>query len=173
MAKETDEQLVQRMATRDESALIELHNRYAHRLVTFIGRILEDPDDVMQSALDTFANAWNHAETFDPEKMSAKAWLVTMCHRLALNRRRGTELELEPSQRWDAPARQPDQGEEDEVEVVTSLGKRGRDYLELAFYRGYSQGQVAEETGVPLSTVRAEMHQALQRLRAGQTGGNQ
>lgn len=173
MYREPDEHLVQRIAQRDESALIELHNRYAHQLVAFIGRVLSDPDEVLQSALDTFAYVWNHAGHFDPEKMSARAWLVTLAQRTALNRGRGTDLTATPVQTWDVPARQTG-GENVETmdsAAVSELSPAARDFLELAFYRGYSQRQVSEETGTPLSTVQAEMRQALQQLR-GRRGGN-
>ena len=182
--EQSDEHLVQRMAERDKSALLEFHNRYAHRLVAFIKRVLDDPDEVMQSALDTFAYAWNHAEHYDPDKLSAKAWLLTIAQRTALNRRRGSDNEIMPLQSWNVPTKPLDAAEnsgENAVENVAEhppaaadldakVSAEARDYLELAFYRGYSLRQVSEETGTPLSTVRAEMHQALQKLRAERTG---
>ncbi len=167
MQSESDEQLVQRLAERDESALLKLHSRYAHQLVAFIGRISSDSDEVMQSALDTFAYVWNHAGEFEPEKMSARAWLVTVAQRTALNHRRGGDLEPMPL-RWNVPARHP---AEHILEVVADLSPEARDYLELAFYRGLSQRQVAEETGKHVDAVQAEMRQALHQLRQRRAGG--
>ncbi len=172
MHREPDEHLVERIAQRDESALIELHNRYAHQLVAFIGRVLSDPDEVMQSALDTFAYVWHHAGQFDPAKLSARAWLVTLAQRTALNRSRGTDLSVTPVQSWNVPARRSAENvEAGGSEGVAGLSAAARDYLELAFCRGYSQRQVSEATGAPLDDVQAEMRQALQKLRAEPRGG--
>ena len=170
MQSESDEQLVQRMAERDESALLKLHSRYAHQLVAFIGRISSDSDEVMQSALDTFAYVWNHAGEFEPEKMSARAWLVTVAQRTALNHRRGSDLEPMPLQSWDVPARHSEPAKNYQ-EAVADLSREARNYLELAFYRGLSQRQVAEETGKHVDTVQAEMRQALHQLRQRWAGG--
>ncbi|CAN5747470.1 sigma-70 family RNA polymerase sigma factor [soil metagenome] len=156
------------MAEQDEAALLELHNRYAHQLVAFIQRMQSDPDQVMQSALDTFAYAWTHAEHFDPAKLSAKAWLVTVCHRLTLNRLSGSDLELMPLRHRDVPARTTDPADD---QALPHLSQDAREFLELAFYRGLSQQQVAEATNTPLSTVRAELRDVLQSLRTKRTGG--
>ncbi|CAN5885602.1 sigma-70 family RNA polymerase sigma factor [soil metagenome] len=165
---ESDEQLIQRMAEQDEAALLELHNRYAHQLVAFIGRMQSDPAQVMQSALDTFVYAWSHAEHFDPAKTSAKAWLVTVCHRLTLNRLSDRDLDPMPLRHWDVPARANDPADEPEA---LHLSQDARDFLELAFYRGLSQQQVAEATNTPLSTVQAELRDVLRGLRTKGTGG--
>lgn len=171
--KETDEQLVQRMAAHDESALIAFHSRYAHLLVAFLGRMVDDPDEVMQSALDTFSYVWSHAEYFDADKLSAKAWLVTIAHRTTLNRRRDTQLDVMPLQSWDVSPRHAEPVDDAQTEeALADLTQEARDYFKLAFYRGYSQRQVAEETATSLNDVQVELHQALQRLRSKLTGGD-
>ncbi|CAN5816363.1 sigma-70 family RNA polymerase sigma factor [soil metagenome] len=167
-----DEHLVQRMAARDETALKELHERYAPYLMAVARRMLQDPDEVQQCVQDAFVNAWDYAERFDAGKASAKTWLVTICHRLAINRIRGGKLDTLPLQHWDAPVRQPDHVERLYVEdAVASLDDEARELIDLAFYQGYSHSQVAEQTGKPLGTVKTKLRTALQTLRDHLTGG--
>jgi RNA polymerase sigma-70 factor, ECF subfamily len=162
----SDEELVKAMATRDETALSELHHRYAPYLSAVAKRMLRDSDDVQQCVQDAFVNAWDYAVRFDAKKSSAKTWLVTICHRLAINRIRGTQLDLTPLQDWDAPVREPDRLEKVMLEdAITVLGEDERALIELAFYQGYSHQQVADELKQPLGTVKTKLRNALGKLR--------
>jgi RNA polymerase sigma-70 factor, ECF subfamily len=162
----TDEQLVRAMATRDEAALSELHRRYAPYLTAVARRMLRDSDEIQQCVQDAFFNAWEYAVRFDANKSSAKTWLVTICHRLAINRIRGTELELLPLQEWDAPVREPDRLEKVMLEqAITVLETDERELIELAFYQGLSHQQVADETKQPLGTIKTKLRNALGKLR--------
>jgi RNA polymerase sigma-70 factor, ECF subfamily len=162
----TDEQLLAAMATRDEAALVELHRRYAPYLSAVARRMLRDADEVQQCVQDAFVNAWDYAVRFDAHKSSAKTWLVTICHRLAINRIRGTELELLPLQEWDAPVREPDRLEKVMLEeAITVLEKDERELIELAFYQGLSHQQVANEMKQPLGTIKTKLRNALGKLR--------
>jgi RNA polymerase sigma-70 factor (ECF subfamily) len=166
IAEVTDELLVQRMAVRDEAALVELHRRYVPYLSAVARRMLRDTDDVQQCVQDAFVNAWEYAVRFDAKKSSAKTWLVTICHRLAINRIRGTQLDLMPLQDWDAPVRENDRLEKVMLEqAVTVLDDDERDLIELAFYQGYSHQQVADELGQPLGTIKTKLRNALGKLR--------
>ena len=161
-----DESLVQRMAARDETALRELHTRYAPYLTAVARRMLKDPDEVQQCVQDAFVNAWDYADRFDVDKASAKTWLVTICHRLAINRIRGGKLDTLPLQHWDAPTRPPDHLQRLYVqEAVAALEDEEKELIDLAFYQGYSHRQVAEVTGKPLGTVKTKLRNALQTLR--------
>jgi RNA polymerase sigma-70 factor, ECF subfamily len=162
----SDEELVKAMATRDEDALGELHRRYAPYLNAVARRMLRDADEVQQCVQDAFVNAWDYAIRYDANKSSAKTWLVTICHRLAINRIRGTQLELMPLQDWDAPTREPDRLEKVMLEqAITVLEKDERELIELAFYQGYSHQQVADEMKQPLGTVKTKLRNALGKLR--------
>ncbi len=144
----SDEALARLMSQRDEEALLELHRRYAPYLTAVARRMLRDPDEVQQCVQDAFVNAWNYAERFDADKVSIKTWLVTICHRLAINRLRGEKLETMPLQDWDAPVRQADPVDRIYVErALEALEPGERDLIGRAFYQGYSHAQVAEETG--------------------------
>ena len=167
-----DEHLIERMAARDEEALSQLHERYAPYLSAVARRMLKDPDEVQQCVQDAFVNAWDYAERYDAAKASAKTWLVTITHRLAINRIRGTKLDTMPLQHWDAPSRQPDHVERIYVEeAVASLDSEARELIDLAFYQGYSHSQVAEVTGRPLGTIKTKLRSALQTLHDHLKGG--
>lgn len=155
-----------------EEALVELHRRYAPYLAGVARRMLKDPDEVQQCVQDAFVKAWDYAERFDEKKAAPKTWLVTICHRLAINRIRGTTLDTLPLQNWDAPVRQPDHVERLHLqEALDGLDSEERELIDLAFYRGYSHAQVAEVTGKPLGTVKSTLRRSLQKLRETPKGG--
>jgi RNA polymerase sigma-70 factor (ECF subfamily) len=166
MIGDSDERLIQRMAARDEAALLELHERYARYLAAMARRMLEDTDEVQECVQDAFVNAWNAAGRFDPQKASAKTWLVTIGHRLVLNRIRGGKLATVPLEEWDAPTRPPDHLERIQLEeAVDRLEPDERELIELAFYQGHSHSDLAKLTGKPLGTVKTKLRNALGKLR--------
>ena len=162
----SDEALLAQMAQRDEAALLELHERYAPYLSAVARRLLHDNDEVQQCVQDSFVNAWDYAERFDASKASAKTWLVTICRRLALNRLRKTQLETFPLQGWDAPTKQPDHALRINLDrALEELDDESRELIELAFFEGHSQREVASVTGKPLGTVKSKLRRALLKLR--------
>lgn len=167
-----DEQLIQRMAARDEEALADLHRRYAPYIATMARRVLRDPDEIQQGVQDAFVRAWDNAHRFDPTKASAKTWLVTVAHRLFLNRLRGKKLTTVSLESWDAPTQPPDHVERIHLrEAVDTLDPTERELIDLAFYRGHTHQELSELTGLPLGTVKSHLRRALTKLRDRLGGG--
>ena len=162
----TDEQLIQAMAILDENALVELHRRYAPYLTGMARKMLSDSDDVQQCVQDAFMKVWDAANTFDPNKASAKTWLVTIAHRTVLNKIRGTKLETVPLEVWDNRQTPPNHVTRVVMEdAVGLLDQDAKELIDLAFYKGHSHGQIAKLLNMPLGTVKSKLRTALNTLR--------
>ena len=154
------------MAARDEAALAELYRRYGPYLAALSRRMLGDHGDVQGCVQDAFVRAWEAASRFDPKRASAKTWLVTIGHRLALNRLRGRQPNPLPLEDWDAPTWAHDPVDKVWLEeAVRTLEPDERELIELAFYQGHSHGELAELTGRPLGSIKSRLRGALAKLR--------
>ncbi len=164
---ESDEQLILLMAARDETALAELYRRYGPYLAALSRRMLGDGGDVQSCVQDAFVKAWDAAERFDPARASAKTWLVTIGHRVAINKLRGRRPNPLPLEDWDAPTPARDPVDKIGLEgAVATLAGDERELIELAFYQGHSHQELSELTGRPLGSVKSKLRAALQKLRA-------
>ena len=170
----TDEQLIANMADGQEDALRELHQRYARYLFSLARRMLSGTDDIEACVQDAFMSVWRHSARFDPSRASAKTWLVTIAHRRflqALRDRPDTTLPLED---WDAPSSAPQPLDHLMLQgAIATLEPDQQKLIDLAFYSGYSHGQLAEVTGLPLGTVKTRLRSALTKLRSAMGGAHE
>jgi len=162
---DSDEQLVTRMAEGDERALVELHRRYAPNLTALARRMLGDPDEADASVQVAFVSAWDAARRFDPRRLSAKTWLVTLTHRLVMSRvREQTSGSPVPTGRGASPQPVGHTGGVDANPSESSATAGARDLLERAFFRGRTHQDLADLTGRPLADIKQELRAALARL---------
>lgn len=170
-----DHELVQRVAKGDERAFLTLYDRYAPRVYALTLRVLGDSMLAEEVSQDTFLKLWSRAGQFDPQKGSLAPWLLTIAHRTALdrlrleNRRPPASNSEEPDQVW---ATLPDgttlNGEtrwRSLYFAVQSLPEEQRHVIDLAYYKGMSQSEIAEVLGWPLGTVKTRIRAAMQALR--------
>jgi RNA polymerase sigma factor (sigma-70 family) len=171
-----DSDLAAQLASGSQEALAELYDRYGGLAYSVAVRVLADPgraEDVVQEA---FLKIWNHAASFDVRRGSLRAWLLTSVRNRAIDHLRGRgaherrELELQPAlaevgTRSD-PWREVSLSLERSAvrEAMGSLPAEQRQAVELAYFAGYSNREIADMTSVPLSTVKGRMRLALEKL---------
>jgi RNA polymerase sigma-70 factor, ECF subfamily len=175
-----DDALVQRMAAGDEQALGALYDRWVDVVHAVVARVLRTPDDVEDVVEETFWQAWRQAERFDRARGSVQTWLLTIARSRSLDRirtlrrRREEPLEGDEGQVVAQQVATSDPGLDAEAaerrRIVTSalaaLPPEQREALELGYYGGLSQSEIAERTGQPLGTVKTRMRLAMQKLRS-------
>jgi RNA polymerase sigma-70 factor (ECF subfamily) len=136
-------------------------------------RIVSDrteADDVLQEA---WIQAWQRSESFDPERGSVAAWLVTIARSRALDRLRRRASRANAEAKAPPPAPREDPGERSEHRsdrdaigrALALLDPRHREVLEVAYFEGLSQTEIAERLAAPLGTVKHWARQGLLRLR--------
>jgi RNA polymerase sigma-70 factor (ECF subfamily) len=170
-----DGTLIARVARGDEQALLELYDRYASRVYALALRILREPMMAEEAVQDTFLKVWNHAREYQPQRSALRIWLLTIARRTALDRLRlearrpSLSDATDPEELWRSI---PDAGStEDEARwrslylTVQTLPPEYRVVIELAYYQGLSQSQIAAVLGWPLGTVKTRLREAMQRLR--------
>ena len=179
---QADRELVRRMAAGDEAALGELHDRFSTLLHSVVLRIVGDADDAEEVLEETFWQAWRQAGRYEEGRGGISTWLVMMARSRAVDHVRSRRRFRE--ERWEQlpePAEiggEVDAGEPsplesaqaDEVrrvvaQAVAKLPPEQRQTVELAYFRGMSQTEIAEATGQPLGTVKTRARLALQKLR--------
>ena len=175
------EELVARMARRDEEALSLLYDRYQRLLFSLAHRIVRDRAEAEEVLGDVFFQAWRSAATFDPGRGSVTAWLVTLCRARSIDRFRRQArrqeglagLAAEPSPAAVAPAAAREssdslESEDRRLRITAALGDLSaeqRGVLELAYFGGLSHSEIASRLGQPLGTVKTRIRQALIQLR--------
>ena len=169
----TDEELVVALAAGEDGALAGLYDRYGRVAYGLALRVLRDPALAQDAVQDAFLAAWRTAVGFDARRGSAQTWLLTLVHRRAVDvvrreeRRRGDPLEDAPAASGEATDESAEV-RETRRRVQTALAglpPEQRRLLELAYYGGLSQSELAERLDLPLGTVKSRMFAGLARLR--------
>jgi RNA polymerase sigma-70 factor (ECF subfamily) len=170
----SDEAVVALVARSDQEALGELYDRFGRVAYGLALRVLRDEKLAEDAVQEGFLAAWRNADRFLPERGKASTWLLTLVHRRAVDLvRREDSRRAEPIAE-DAAAGASRSAEDDawlrfERERVQSalqqLPDQQREALELAYYGGFTQTELAERLGQPIGTIKSRMFTGLARLR--------
>ena len=169
----TDEQVVALVARSDDEGLAELYDRFGRVAYAVALRILRDPALAQDAVQEAFLTAWRTAPSFDPRRASASTWLLTLVHRRAVDvvrreeRRRAEPLEAAPVAAGDATDEAAWVRERRRAvqAALAQLAPDQREAIELAYYGGLSQSELADRLGVPLGTIKSRMFAGLAKLR--------
>jgi RNA polymerase sigma-70 factor, ECF subfamily len=178
--QQIDARLVQRMAAGDRGALGDLYDRFSGPLLGAAVRILRDQAEAQDVVHDAFVAMWEKAGTFDTARGNAFAWAVTLVRNRAIDRvrmrQRRSELldEAAPADLgYGDGAASPTGGDTaalgDEARVVraavATLPLEQKRAVELAFFGGLTQEEIARQLAQPLGTVKARIRRGLLKLR--------
>lgn len=174
----TDGELAARLARGKREALSELYERYAALLLALALRILHNRQDAEEVVQEVFIYAWLRARSYDSSRSSVSSWLVVITRSRSLDRlrsaRRMASLQAEVERVGEPPEEPPPEGffqvlTEQRAErlrrALSRLPAPQREVLEYSYYRGWTQKQVAERTGVPIGTVKTRTFLAMKKLR--------
>ena len=174
LAHLSDEALLSMVASSDDQALAELYDRFGRVAYGLALRILRDEALAQDAVQEAFLAVWRSADRFLAERAKASTWILTLVHRRSVDlvrredRRRG-----EPLERAGEPTAQ--ETVEDEAtlgferrvvqQALARLRPEQREALELGYYGGLTQSELAERLGLPLGTIKSRMFTGLSRLR--------
>ena len=173
---EGDSELVKRLQKRDPQALGELYDRYGRMAYALILRIVRDAATAEDLVQETFLRIWNRVHGFDGDRGALGGWLLAVARNRAIDYLRSKSgrmrdaLELNEN---DHPSLYADL-EQDVLnsdrarrlrKALEKLNPNQRNVIELAYFEGLSQTEMAERTGQPLGTVKTWVRTALKLLR--------
>src|SRR5580704_13882064 len=174
LAHLSDEALVALTARADEVAFAALYDRFAHAAFRLALRVLRDEALAEDAVQEAFLGVWRGASRFFPERAKASTWILTLVHRRAVDlvrreQRRRTDplpdVELGGGDRSAADSAWLRLERERVQAALRQLPDHQREAIELAYYGGFTQSELAERLGEPLGTIKSRMFSGLARLR--------
>jgi len=170
-----ENQLIKRVAQGDERAFLTLYDCYVGRVHALTLRILGNPMLAEEATQDTFLKLWSRSRDYQPERGLLLTWLLTIARRTALDRLRleGRRPMLsdsnDPTEAWQVIPDGDSLSEESRWRslhfAVQALSPEHRQVIDLAYYQGLSQSEIADELGWPLGTVKTRLRAAMEILR--------
>jgi RNA polymerase sigma-70 factor (ECF subfamily) len=174
--QELDRECMNRLRAGDLKALEELYDRHTPMLYGVVLRIVGRVHDAEEVLQDAWLQAWRRADTWEPERGTVAAWLLTLARSRAIDRIRSVASRLraetaapppDAAGAGDEPAAGAARSElrEHVSAALATLTPPQREVLVLAYFGGFSQTEIAERVGAPLGTVKSWTKQGLMRLR--------
>jgi RNA polymerase sigma-70 factor (ECF subfamily) len=166
----TDGELIQRAATGDRGAYEDLYRRYARSVFGLALRRLGDRGRAEDAVQETFASIWRSAGSYRPERGPGAPWLYAVARNAIVDRARArTELPADIPEEAASEAGPAERAEQGWVSwrvhsALEELPEREREVIQLAYWSGLSQSEVAEFLGLPLGTVKTRTRAALAHL---------
>jgi RNA polymerase sigma-70 factor (ECF subfamily) len=171
------------MAAGDESALGALYDRWVTPVHSLVLRLLADGDEAEDVVEEAFWQAWRQAARYEESRGAVSTWLITIARSRALDRLRARRRRQEeawsqlgfgdmegdtlPAPAADSPLAGAEQAERRALvaKALMALPPEQRETIELAYFGGLSQSEIAERTGQPLGTVKTRVRLAMEKLR--------
>jgi RNA polymerase sigma-70 factor (ECF subfamily) len=175
-AERADSELLRRMKVGDESALEVLYGHYGGLIFTLALRIVGDPELAREVLQDTFLRCWDGRDAYDSARGRVPGWLMGIARNRAIDLLRSRPhqarlREREPPVGLASEPVQPDAADSIMLRRAVVSALRGlpiaqRQAIELAYYGGHTQVEIARELGEPLGTIKSRTRQAMELLRA-------
>ena len=173
LAHLSDEALLALCSRADENALGELYDRYGRVAYGLALRIVRDRALAEDAVQEAFLAVWRSAGAFLAEQGKPSTWILTLVHRRAVDLvRREERRRAEPLEDTDHPTGEATDEEawlrtQRQVvqEALRKLPPEQREAIELAYYGGFTQSELAERLALPLGTIKSRMFTGLKRLR--------
>jgi RNA polymerase sigma-70 factor (ECF subfamily) len=168
--RETDTELLVRVADRDREAFELLYHRYVRPVFGLALRRLRDRQRAEDAVQETFSAVWRSAQSYRPERGPAAPWLYTVARNAIVDRQRARVEQ--PAEVPDTASGEPGPADSAEQAFVSwrvhralgELPEKEREVIELAYWSELSQSEVAEYLHIPLGTVKTRTRSALARL---------
>ncbi len=172
-----DQALIEQIKLRDQQAMVSLHERYADLMYSIAYRVLEDGLTAEECVQDAFMKVWQNAAQFDAARGPLIAWLIGITRNVAIDklRQRGRQRAFIQEQLSDdsgnelsfnLPSDWQDRERVDGLRfAVQALPPEQRLIIELSYYGGMSQSEIAEQLSLPLGTVKTRMRLGMRKLR--------
>jgi RNA polymerase sigma-70 factor, ECF subfamily len=178
----SDTELMLGIQAEDPEALSQLYDRYNGILKALILRVIHNEAEAEDLLQEIFMEIWKQAKNFCAQKGKPLGWMVTLARRRAIDALRKKQAYARAEERLRAEtAQQPDawihNATEEEIdlgdrrliirEVINSLPLPQQQAIELAFFRGMSQREIAADTNIPLGTVKTRLELGLKKIYDG------
>jgi RNA polymerase sigma-70 factor (ECF subfamily) len=173
----SDQELIQQITARDQEAMLGLYRRYADLIYSIVYRVLNDSAAAEECVQDAFLKVWQNAAQFDAGRGPLIAWLIGIARNLAIDR-----LRQQVRRQRSGPEQALNDGDEGlALDVLNDWQSRERanalrlslqtlppeqiQVLELAYFGGMSQSEIADYLSIPLGTVKTRMRLGMQKLK--------
>jgi len=178
-----EEGLIRRVADGDERALGTLYDRYAEKLYGLALSVVKSEADADEVLEDAFLQVWRTAGSFDPDRGTVSSWLSVIVRSRAMDRvrarkrrrkalERSAEADTEglAAPRSDDPPSPDERSERAELRerldrLLAAIPEEQRRVIELAYFDGLTQREIADVTGIPLGTVKSRVRAGMRKLR--------
>jgi RNA polymerase sigma-70 factor, ECF subfamily len=169
-------ELVRQLARGDRGAFGRFYDSYASLVFTFALRLLRDRPAAEDLLQEVFLQVWREAQNYNAQRGSPEAWLITITRSRGIDKLRSIRrrdksfvpMERPSGKSYDAEVESGAAAAEARITVNSALARlpdNQRQMLELAYFDGLSQTEIAVRTNEPLGTVKTRIRAALQRLR--------
>jgi len=167
--------LLTRVARGDEQAFAAVYDALGASVYGLARRVIRDPSRAEEVSQEVFIQVWKSATRFDPDRGSAKSWVLTLAHRRAVDAVRHDQAATNRENKYDW-SNGPDFDEVEEQVTISleheqvrrcmdGLTDLQREAVKLAYYQGYTYAEVAESLGANTATVKTRMRDGIVRLR--------
>jgi RNA polymerase sigma-70 factor (ECF subfamily) len=167
------------VSKRDRDAFRELHQRYSGVLYSTAYKVLNDESEAEDVVQDVFVQIWDKADMYDPLRGRPLTWAVTLTRNKAIDRLRSSQrrfrLKDEFEREVETTSHRPSVDSVDRVysreknriirSAVLELSSEQREAIEMAFFKGLTQHEIAEELQQPLGTVKARIRRGMMKLK--------
>ena len=170
----SEQELIARLQRNDRQAYEYLYDNYSAALYGVIHRIVTDDETASDVLQEAFVKIWNGIKTYDSQKGKLFTWMLNICRNMAIDKTRSKDFNnSRKNQSTEIVVNQIGRLKSDDLkpehigltELVDRLDPNEKFLIDLMYFKGYTQSEIAEEFGIPLGTVKTRLRSATMNLR--------